>query len=157
MTRQEFIDSVNSFYDLIDFCNDERCYLCEDVIDDDQLDECVEEDIAEYGRGWRGLRDWLADIPTGYEYYRRDGAFDYVWLDDQDFENYKQDVLEWADEANVFEEEEKDEEDDEELADARMPSVTQSHYFFDPISGERYECGPAFAMASREETAQMLF
>ncbi len=33
MTRQEFIDNVNSFWELIEFCNDEQLDTCADIID----------------------------------------------------------------------------------------------------------------------------
>ena len=36
-------------------------------------------------------------LPTGYDYYRCDGSFDYVGLDDSDFEDYKSRVLDWMD------------------------------------------------------------
>ena len=31
MTRQQFIDEVNDWWELIDFCNEEGCSYCDDV------------------------------------------------------------------------------------------------------------------------------
>ena len=53
MTRNDFLNNVTEWWELLDFCSDEGCYICEDIIDSDQLDEYVEEDIRQarpYGR-----------------------------------------------------------------------------------------------------------
>lgn len=157
MTRQEFIDSVNSFYDLIDFCNDYGCDICEDIVDDDTMDDYINEEIGDFYGSWRELRDLLSDIPTGYEYYRRDGRLDYVWMDNNDFESYKDDVLSWADDAEVFETEEEDEDDDGENESVEIYHREDNYYFTDPITGEVFEAGHEFAMASKAELSEMLF
>lgn len=54
---------------------------------------------------------FLSDIPTGYEYYRCDGTFDYVGLDESDFEDYKSRVLDWMDEDSLWDAEEEDEDE----------------------------------------------
>ena len=101
MTRSYFLDYVTDWYELIDLCRDYDCDICEDIIDDDQLDDYVLEDINNSERSWRDIRDFLSDIPTGYEYYRCDGTFDYVGLDESDFEDYKSRVLDWMDEDSL--------------------------------------------------------
>jgi hypothetical protein len=117
MTRNEFIDNITEWYELKDFCSDFDCDVCEDIYDDDDYDDSVEEDIrdaiADYG--WRDIRDFLGNLPSGYYYYRRNSAFDYDGLDDDDFEDYKEDVLEWGDDYGAWDDEE---EEDEEYADA---------------------------------------
>ena len=116
MTRNEFIDNITEWYELKDFCNDFDCDVCEDIYDDDDYDDSVEEDIrdaiADYG--WRDIRDFLGNLPSGYYYYRRNSAFDYDGLDNDDFEDYKEDVLEWGDDYGAWDDEE---EEDEEYAD----------------------------------------
>lgn len=114
MTRSYFWDYVDSWCELIELCREEECNICEDIIDDDTLDEYVESDIDDAHCSWRETRDFLADIPTGYDYYRCDGPFDYVGLDDSDFEDYKSRVGEWMDDGEYWEPEddEADEEDD---------------------------------------------
>lgn len=47
MTRNDFLNNVTEWWELLDFCSDEGCYICEDIIDSDQLDEHVEEDIRD--------------------------------------------------------------------------------------------------------------
>lgn len=62
------------------------------------------------------IRGYLDEIPTGYEYYRCDGSFDYTGLDDDsDFEDYKIRVLEWMDDEGLWDAEEDDDEEDEEF------------------------------------------
>lgn len=114
MTRNYFLDYVTDWSELIELCQDYNCDICEDIIDDDTLDEYVDSDISNRDCGWRSLRDYLPDIPTGYDYYRCDGSFDYVGLDDGDFEDYKSRVLDWMDEDDLWDAEEGEEDEDEE-------------------------------------------
>lgn len=112
MTRSYFLDYVNDWYELIELCQEYDCDICEDIISDDTLDEYVDSDISGTDYGWRRLRDFLSDIPTGYDYYRCDGSFDYVGLDDGDFEDYKSRILDWMDEDSLWEAEEDEEDED---------------------------------------------
>ena len=117
MTRNEFIDNITEWYELKDFCNDFDCDVCEDIYDDDDYDDYVEEDVRDaVGEcSWREIRDLLCDLPSGYDYYRRNGNLDYDGMDNDDFEDYKEQALEWGDDYGVWEDEE---EEDEEYADA---------------------------------------
>lgn len=116
MTRREFLDNVDDFYGLLEFCNENGCDICEDIYDSDTYDECVDDDLAEATRedGWRTIRDWLDDLPTGYDFYRREGFLTYSGVDN-DFEDYKSDVLEWADDNEIWDEEDDEEEEEEGL------------------------------------------
>lgn len=129
MTRQDFIDNVNDFDELIDFCNDYECDLCEDVYSETARDEYIDDnlrDMAYNAEGWQDLLDTLNAIVTGYDWYRRDDYDDWEGLGDYEFEQYKQDVLEWADDNDIWEEDEEealpeDDDDDEEfVADEPM-------------------------------------
>ena len=113
MTRGDFIANVDYFGELIAFCCDYGCTYCDDVFSDDSRDDYINEilvDMAADVSGWRNLRDILSDIPTGYDWYRRDDWGEWDTLDDDDFESYKNDVLEWADSAAVWEDDEDEEE-----------------------------------------------
>lgn len=107
------MNCVTDWRELIELCYEHDCDICEDIIDDDQLDEYVDADISSSEYGWRSIRDYLTDIPTGYDYYRCDGSFDYIGLDDSDFEDYKSKVLDWMDEDSLWDEEEEDEMDED--------------------------------------------
>lgn len=126
MTRSYFVDYVTDWDELLELCRDYDCDICDDIIDDDQLDDYVDADIENTRRGWRDIRDYLNDIPTGYDHYRCDGEFDYVALDnDGDFEDYKSRIFDWMDENDLWEpeeDEEYDEEDEESYDDVVSPS-----------------------------------
>lgn len=115
MTRSEFLDNITEWYELKDFCNDFDCDVCEDIYDDDDYDDCVEEDIRDAiaNYGWRDIRDFLGNLPGGYDYYRRNSTLDYDGLGDDDFEDYKEDVLEWGDDCGVWEDEEESVEEED--------------------------------------------
>ena len=135
LTRNYFLDYVTDWSELIELCQDYNCDICEDIIDDDTLDEYVDSDISNRDCGWRSLRDYLSDIPTGYDYYRYDGSFDYVGLDDGDFEDYKSRVLDWMDEDDLWDAEEGEEDEDEEGFDP-------DYDFFSPGEPEEPEEPP---------------
>ncbi len=118
MTRQEFIENVNDWYDLKDFCSDNDCDILDDIYDEDGMDSEIEYYIGEYRNdySWRELRDILYDIPVGYEFYRENGAFDWVGLDDSDFRDYKDNVLEWMDDGGYWGEGDEDDYFDDEPA-----------------------------------------
>lgn len=113
MTRNEFLESVNDWWELKDFCVDCDCDYLDSIYDEDGLNEEIDYFLREgYADdySWRELRDALEDIPTGYDAYRQNNCFDWDGLDDGDFDSYKDDVLDWADDHGVWDEDEGDEE-----------------------------------------------
>lgn len=113
MTRNEFLESVNDWWELKDFCADYDCDYLEPVYDEDGMDEEIEYVLREGyadNYSWRELRDALENIPTGFDFYRQNSSFDWDGLDDGDFDSYKEDVLDWADDNDVWDEDEDDEE-----------------------------------------------
>ena len=122
MTRQEFIDDVTSFGDLLSFCYDNDCTdICENVIDSEYRDEYIEDNLVDWARNdtWTALRDRLNDFydDTGYDYYIYDeyyGTYKGVYDDGDEFESYKRDVLEWMDDHEYWEDNDEEEEEEEE-------------------------------------------
>lgn len=111
MTRQQFIDEVNDWWELIDFCNDEGCSYCEDVYSEESRDDYINEELVDMARNadsWASLRDNLNDIDTDYDYYRCTDYGDWEGLGDYEFRDYKEDVLEWADEQDIWEDDEEE-------------------------------------------------
>ena len=158
MTRNDFLNNVTEWWELLDFCSDEGCYICEDIIDSDQLDEYVEEDIRDTNYSWRDIRDSLSEIPTGYGYYRMNGSFDYDGMDENDFDSYKDDVLEWGDNNGVWEDE--PDEDDDFDTDA-MFNEEDSEPDESPVEDEDFSigelmgfCGVVLLDIRREEAAE---
>lgn len=141
MTRQEFLDDVYDFSELRCFCYDNNCGICDDIYDDESKDDYINEhllDMAHDADGWQSLYHTLDDIPTGYDYYRLDDYGDFNGLGDDDFDYYKNDVLEWMDDNEYWDEDEDDEEeyfppenecseeeDDEELCEEDMQPVDE--------------------------------
>lgn len=114
MTRQEFLDNVCDFSELRNFCYDNDCGICDDIYDDESKDDYINEhlsDMADDADDWQSLYRTLDDIPTGYDYYRLDDYGEFNGLDDDDFEDYKDEVLEWMDNNEYWDEDEDDEEE----------------------------------------------
>lgn len=114
MTRNEFIENVQDFGDLITFCYDEGCNYTEDIYDEEGMDEFVDNELYDItrnaGERWYNIRDILNDIQTGYGYYRIYSISEIVPLYDDDFEDYKCDVMDWGDANDVWEHDEESEE-----------------------------------------------
>ena len=104
MTQSEWWNTIDDFNDLISWCRDNEMFEeeVENIIGDDSYDEYVNEDISNYYYGWRDLRDALDGLPYGYDWYRVDGMFDYVGLDDSDFEDIKQDICDRLEDRGYF-------------------------------------------------------
>ena len=159
MTRNEFIETITEWTELLEFCNDFDCSVCEDIIDDDELDEYVNEDIrtAVGDDSWRTIRDYLDDIPTGYDYYRRDGMFDYTYMDDgDDFDEYKDRALEWGDDYGLWDDEEDDEDgvaenDEEEVPEEEEPPVEEEDFSIRDLIGM---CGVMLVTIQQDEASK---
>lgn len=121
MTRTQFYEEITDFGDLLDFCRDEDCCICEDVYDESDMDEMVNDRVADYmrnGGSWYDLKDELDGVPQGYSYYRdENGSFDWAILYDDDFESYRDDVAEWMSENGYWDEEEEEDDEAEEEVD----------------------------------------
>lgn len=111
MTRQEFIDDICTWSDLISFCYDEDCDICEDIYSEDSRDDYINEHLVEWAQdySWEDLYSKLDEIPDGYDYYRLDNYGDFECADDEMFDDYKDEVLEWMDNGGWWEDEEEEE------------------------------------------------
>lgn len=113
MTRQEFIDNIHYWSELIEFCSDNGCDYCEDIYSSDAWNDYVDDDVAEMAGndGWRVILDVLQgyDELSGYDYYRRNDYGEWIGLDDDDFESYKDDVCGWMDDNDYWDEEDEEE------------------------------------------------
>lgn len=111
MTRQDFINDIECWYELIDFCNDEGCYECEDIYDSEQRDDFLNEEVENIARNetWREMLETLQGFAdgSGYDYYIKDNYGDFVGLDDNDFDAYKSEVLDWGDRYDIWDDDEE--------------------------------------------------
>ena len=140
MTRQEFQDDVTWWGELIEVCGDYGCDVCEDVYSPDGMDELLCESIREKLEHsmWFELKELLEGIDwEGNDvYYRRDGEWDWRYLDDDDFYTYKDEVEEWLADNGCFdddeEEDEEEEEDEPEFPEYPAPSQPEPEPEIEP-------------------------
>lgn len=111
MTRQDFINDIEFWCELIDFCNDNGCYECEDIYDSEQRDDFLNEEVENIARNetWREMLETLQGFAdgSGYDYYIKDNYGDFVGLDDNDFDAYKSEVLDWGDRYDIWDDDEE--------------------------------------------------
>ena len=102
MTRDEFLDNVNDFYDLVDFCNENSLSTCDYLLSDGSFDDWVDEQLEQWARydRWWEVKDKLNDLPSGYDWY--DTEWSVEGLSSSDFDDWKEKVLEEADLVNVW-------------------------------------------------------
>ena len=114
MTREEFLDNVNDWDELLDFCYDNDIYTCEDIHTDAQKDEYIENNLVEWARTstWKELYNILDDIPDESNWYVINDYGEIWEATDDDFEDYKQRTLEKCDDDELFDEVKPYEEDD---------------------------------------------
>lgn len=121
MTRSEF-EEISEFWELRDFANDNGLYNCiEDYLDCDDLDEFIKDDVADWDDSWESLGRALLDLPSGYDFYYREGYLYYYGYNNNDdaFFELKDRVLqEFLDNDEFDPEDEEDEEEDAETDSA---------------------------------------
>ena len=152
MYRQEFIDNVTTWSELLDFCYDEDCNICDDIYPAEERDDYIDNyQITDWVRCncWREVLDILKDIPDGCDYYQRcDG--DWYDVDEYLFDEKKQDVLAWMDEGDWWEDDTHEDEADEDEDDLR-PIETEDISLMDLL----ISCNNKLKMIGSEEAAQI--
>lgn len=127
MTRDEFLDDITEWSELINLCSEYGCEYCDDVYSEYSRDDMINNDLVDMARNcddWTELLDTLRDIPTGYDYYTSSDG-DWYGTDDGDdeFESCKNDVFEWMVARGYFEEEEPPEDEDEDEEDEDISDI----------------------------------
>ena len=118
MKRSEFLNDVDCVGELLSFCWQNNCDVMENVIDDDTRDEYINDSLVDLAReyNWQDLYRILSDYDdySGYSYYYYDDGYgEYRPLSENDFEEWRDEVLRWADDQGDFWDPEDDEEDEE--------------------------------------------
>lgn len=138
MTREAFLEVVNTWSELISLCEEYDCDECARVRDTEMYDDYMNSELFNRVRDeidWEDIKSWLEDAPQGYDYYDYDELYDrFSGLDEEDFRRYKGYVLSWMENEGVFEEEE--DEYDEETDDEADEDTSLQEYEPD------YECEP---------------
>lgn len=139
MTRQEFLDDVTTFDELNSFCIDIGYDLQEDgAYSEEEYDDYIDEEVYETARenDWRYLREWLSNLPDGYDFYFRDDWGEWEGRSCREIDDLKENVLEYADENDLFDvEDEEVEEYIEEYIEADVEEEPEDDDF-----GEVEDC-----------------
>lgn len=111
MTRQEFIDDVTTWPELIEFCDDEECDYCDDIYSDESYDSYVNDELSDMCRNesWQDVKEWLDGLPEGYDYYIKYNDGEWAGAGDENFDSYKDDILEYMDDGEYWDEDEEEE------------------------------------------------
>lgn len=128
MTRDEFIEDVNDWYDLRMFCDENGCYECTDILSKDEVDEHINNslrDIVDNVGNWEELLERLLDFPTYDGFFVRDDYGGFRELDEDDFDSYKESVLGWADNEELFDEDNDQEYDESNDINLDMDSAEE--------------------------------
>lgn len=136
MRRQDFIDDVTTWSELISFCYDEDCDVCEDIYSEDARDEDIDNNLTDWARNhsWQELYDILDAIPCGADYYYRDDWGDWHEVSDDMFDDRKQDVIDWMDDGGYWDDEV--DEEDEEIFDEIDEEFPEDEEDLEPIEPE---------------------
>ena len=112
MTREQFEEEICDFGDLKEWCWEHDCSICENIYDEDSMDDWVNECLVDWARDhtWRELYRILEELPTGESWYYMNDWGDWEYCE-CNFNEWKDEVLAWADENGEFNE--KSFEDDE--------------------------------------------
>lgn len=122
MRRSQFIrEYENTSVDaLICFCSGEDLYeLYEDFISDESLDEMMNSRFRDMidERPWYEVRDYMNDVPQGYEWYVTNQFDDEVYgADEDDARRLYNDIIAYFDHNGMWDDE-VDESDEEDIDD----------------------------------------
>ena len=154
MTRYEF-EQIDNFSDLKQVAYDLGYDDFADSIVTD-LDSEVDNDICDWDGNWYDLRDCLNGVETGYDYYRRDGMFDYVPIDDE-FDEWWAELRDMVEDNGEFDPDEEEEEEYEPEPPA-PDDVVEIPDFFTDIDGSirKIHSDVVDLAAKRRERAQEL-
>ena len=115
MTREEF-EGIENLSELLDFCRNYDCDIYDEIFDDDGYHDCIDEEINNMVQhdSWEQIRDYLDELPYGYDYYRQTEFDGWEGIDEySDFDNIKNEVRDWAEEEEIFDEEDEQEDGQE--------------------------------------------
>lgn len=136
MTRDEFYEEITDWWELKDFCNNESLSTLDCIYDeydfDEHIDNALDNVIRYEGEGWYDIKDRLNDVPTGHRFYYvdPDDAWN-CWGVDDDFEGWKQDVINTMDDLGLWDEAEDDDYEEDVDPDDLIPVADEPIAFDD--------------------------
>ena len=158
MTRQEFLDEITTIWELLDWCSDNNCYIYDEIQDQDGYDEWIGDLLSDRARdwSWQDIESWLSDLPQGYEYYRY-SEYDGSWtgIGVFEFNDLRDEVLEWADENGVWDQNEEEEESDDPEPEPEPERTPIAAFDMDGIMNDTHMLLLTYRRRSAEEKAAM--
>lgn len=129
MTKAEFYANIETVSELVSFCERFNCYhIVEDLRESNDFDAWIWDQMDELSSHWywTELRDTLAaiDTPMG-DYFLPGENLSYSEIDDEDLENYKDQVVDYLDDGDFWDDEGDDEwiSDDDPIEDKESGDV----------------------------------
>ncbi len=125
MLREEFIEDIADWEDLLSFCEEHFIDTCCNIYCQydayNQIISRIDNAINYDNYTWEDIRDDLNDISSGCEYYLDEGGLCFTDISD-DFEQWKGDVLDLCDNEGIWDGEcEEDETDNESFLPTEEP------------------------------------
>ena len=148
MTREYFIHEVDNWADILSWCGDCGCDVCEDIYDESGRDDLVNEMLVDWARddSWTELRDRLNNIPETDGYFRYNDYGEWEDVDyDSDRDAYKEEIVEWCDDHDAWDEDDEDPEPEYEPVPYYNSDVAP---VLEPIEDEGFSAADLFASAS---------
>ena len=118
MLRDEFIDNVTTWNELVDFCEEEGLSFCDELCGEDSFNEWIDGNLVSWAHehSWQDLMSMLNNYDSicGADYYLWDDyEGGYRRADDSDFDDIKNTVIEFMDEDSRWDDSDEDEEEEE--------------------------------------------
>lgn len=65
MTKQEFIDDITTWSELIEFCYNEGIDFCDNVYDAEGYDNRIIDELSDFIQdgSWQDIKNWLYFLP----------------------------------------------------------------------------------------------
>lgn len=133
MTREEFDEIVTNTQELIDFCGEYGFdNFVEDICSDADRDDVIDNAVREFLHHdyWYRLADILSDIETGWEFYQRgDGDFEWYGFGDAEYEDRREQLVEYLEEHDFFDDAVVEEDDEVEDSECEQEGISLDLFF----------------------------
>lgn len=104
MTKNDFLQDITDWSELLDFCKETTCPLCDDIIPEVNLNPYVINEIKKATENitWQNLKEHLNEIDDLCDFYLHKDGFAFLEADDLLFQERKKSVSHWVETNNLF-------------------------------------------------------
>lgn len=146
MTRAEFIENINTWEELLQFADNNELYdEVSNIYTSDTLNDYVNRELYDFVReyDWIQVLNTLDNIPRYPGYFREDSWLEFEEVDDEDFDQIKEDILNAMD--GYWDEEDEDEDDEESGFDEDSFPKDEEET---PVEEEPFSLGELFSLCN---------